>query len=62
MTLTLARDLDNAEVEAVLDLENGTWTCSEHLVTMDIMSGAECPDCMKSVHAPPDLSALELIS
>ena len=58
MALTLTRETEDTLVEAVIDLENGTWTCTVHGVTMDIKSGAECPDCLNSVHAPPDISEL----
>ena len=60
MTLTIDRTAEDTQVEAVIDLENGTWTCTVHEVTVDIASGLECPDCMNAVHAPPD--ARELVS
>lgn len=58
MMLTLAPDLENTEVEAVLDLENGTWTCTAHNTVMDIAGGAECPECPDAWRAPPDLSGM----
>lgn len=58
MALTLAPDTEYTEVEAVIDLENGTWTCTEHGVTMDIASGDECPECPDAWRAPPDLSGM----
>ena len=69
MTLTIERTAEDTQVEAVIDLENGTWTCTVHEVTMDIASGLECPECVSTpalrqcthmVHAPPD--ARELVS
>jgi hypothetical protein len=53
MTLTIERRSTEEQVEAVLDLENGTWTCTVHGVTMDIASGAECAECQDARRGPP---------
>jgi len=59
MTLTIERTAEDTQVEAVIDLENGTWTCTEHQVTLSISSGQECPQCTHMVHAPPDARELD---
>lgn len=50
----MAEVMENELVEAVIDLEAGTWTCSVHGTVMAIESGEDCADCMNAVHAPPD--------
>lgn len=52
--------MENELVEAVIDLEAGTWTCVLHGTVMTIESGEDCAECTNAVHAPPD-RMLELV-
>lgn len=46
MAVLMERPVDATEVsECVIDLENMTWTCTEHSETMRIADESECPKC-----------------